>query len=146
MKKCPGTLFANCEGQFIDDDVPLCKKCLDGLKKYRDELMGLEPLRKEFVGKNVDIVKMGKAGWCTKGSPKYPFGFPEADGMWINQLNFEECLGYLLIALDKEARISTLEVLTIEVGAGGGMDTSLVHLGDASRGLIDSACRVILKG
>ncbi len=144
-KRCPGTLFTDCNHGVVKPGETLCAKCTRELEEFRDKMLRIDDMRKEFVGKAVIIAKMAKSGLVGQTSPKYPFVMPRRDGLWVKQLNSQGHLGYLRITLTASNEISALDVFFFCCCNDGSAHLDVVSLSDSDRAVISKLCKSILK-
>lgn len=144
MTTCPGTMFTNCTHPELKPGETLCPNCTKELRQYREDLMGISELKRNFLGKSVDIAKIEKAGWFGVDSPKFPFGFPKVDRSWLKELPSQEYMGYLQVILSSNGTIADLNILILNVGADGAMGLSLVNIDEQTKDLITSSFKEII--
>lgn len=144
MPKCKGTPFTNCEHDLIVRGNTLCNKCLIELQDFRDELMGVDVLRKKFIGGAVDANKLKKENWCDQISSDGVFILPREAGYWSKQLDVGLLPGYLLIKISKSSIIDSVGLHFFHISNTGTATPGETPLNDEERAQIEDNFQRIL--
>lgn len=139
MKRCPGTLYTDCDHKMIDSKAKLCDDCIKSLKDWQEELQkGMiadknaqeTALTTEFLGATVSAEKMKSEGWLDQSpnSTNRFFGLPSKAGLWVKLLECPpgaDSLFYLLLQTTELSKVKSINTAFFHIHSDGTMCPTL---------------------